>query len=66
MKHSAGIRNHMQIGNDSAGYQASGYFDIGTYRSAGGSETSTRGHNQNNGILLNIILVILIIYTVVK
>ena len=57
----------MQIGNDSTGYQASGYFDIGTYRSAGGSETSTRGHNQiRNGILLNIILVILIIYTVVK
>ena len=36
----------MQIGTDSTGYQASGYFDIGTYRSAGGTETSTRGHNQ--------------------
>ena len=46
LKHSAGDRNHMQIGNDSTGYQASGYFDIGTYRQAGGSETSTRGHNQ--------------------
>jgi len=46
LKHSAGDRNHMQIGNDSTGYQASGYFDIGTYRSAGGTETSTRGHNQ--------------------
>ena len=46
LKHSASSRNHMQIGNDSTGYQASGYFDIGTYRSAGGTETSTRGHNQ--------------------
>ena len=46
LKHSAGSRNHMQIGNDSTGYQASGYFDIGTYRAAGGTETSTRGHNQ--------------------
>ena len=46
LKHSASSRNHMQIGNDSTGYQASGYFDIGTYRQAGGSETSTRGHNQ--------------------
>ena len=46
LKHSAGSTNHMQIGNDSTGYQASGYFDIGTYRQAGGSETSTRGHNQ--------------------
>ena len=46
LKHSASSRNHMQIGNDSTGYQASGYFDIGTYRAAGGTETSTRGHNQ--------------------
>ena len=47
LKHSASSRNHMQIGNDSTGYQASGYFDIGTYRAAGGTETSTRGHNQS-------------------
>ena len=47
LKHSAGSRNHMQIGNDSTGYQASGYFDIGTYRDAGDADpTSTRGHNQ--------------------
>ena len=46
LKHSASSRNHMQIGNDSTGYQASGYFDIGTYRAAGGTETSTRVHNQ--------------------
>ena len=46
LKHSASSYNKMQIGNDSTGYQASGYFDIGTYRSAGGTETSTRGHNQ--------------------
>ena len=46
LKHSASSYNKMQIGNDSTGYQASGYFDIGTYRQAGGSETSTRGHNQ--------------------
>ena len=46
LKHSASSYNLMQIGNDSTGYQASGYFDIGTYRQAGGSETSTRGHNQ--------------------
>ena len=46
LRHSASSRCVMQIGNDSTGYQASGYFDIGTYRSAGGTETSTRGHNQ--------------------
>ena len=46
LKHSASSYNKMQIGNDSTGYQASGYFDIGIYRQAGGSETSTRGHNQ--------------------
>ena len=46
LRHSASSYNLMQIGNDSTGYQASGYFDIGTYRQAGGSETSTRGHNQ--------------------
>ena len=47
LRHSASSRCVMQIGNDSTGYQASGYFDIGTYRSAGGTETSTRGHNQS-------------------
>ena len=47
LKHSASSRNHMQIGNDSTGYQASGYFDIGTYRTAGDQNpVSTRGHNQ--------------------
>ena len=47
LRHSASSRCVMQIGNDSTGYQASGYFDIGTYRSAGGTETSTRGHTQS-------------------
>ena len=47
IKHSASSRCVMQIGNDSTGYQASGYFDIGTYRDAGDADpTSTRGHNQ--------------------
>ena len=53
LKHSASSYNLMQIGNDSTGYQASGYFDIGTYREAGGSETSTRGHNQSNWYVLD-------------
>ena len=49
LKHSASSYNVMQIGNDSSGYQASGYFDIGTYRSAGDADpTSTRGHNQSH------------------
>ena len=48
IKHSASSRCIMQIGNDSTGYQASGYFDIGTYRDAGDADpTSTRGHNQS-------------------
>ena len=47
LRHSASSRNVMQIGNDSTGYQASGYFDIGTYRTAGAVDpASTRGHNQ--------------------
>ena len=47
LRHSASSFNLMQIGNDSTGYQASGYFDIGTYRSASDSgATITRGHNQ--------------------
>ena len=47
IKHSASSRCVMQIGNDSSGYQASGYFDIGTYRTAGDQNpVSTRGHNQ--------------------
>ena len=47
IKHSASSRCVMQIGNDSTGYQASGYFDIGTYRDSGDADpTSTRGHNQ--------------------
>ena len=47
IKHSASSYNVMQIGNDSTGYQASGYFDIGTYRTAGDQNpVSTRGHNQ--------------------
>ena len=53
LRHSASSYNLMQIGNDSTGYQASGYFDIGTYRHAGGSETSTRGHNQANWYVLD-------------
>ena len=53
LRHSASSYNLMQIGNDSTGYQASGYFDIGTYREAGGSETSTRGHNQSNWYVLD-------------
>ena len=53
LRHSASSYNLMQIGNDSSGYQASGYFDIGTYREAGGSETSTRGHNQSNWYVLD-------------
>ena len=53
LRHSASSYNLMQIGNDSTGYQASGYFDIGTYRQAGGSETSTRGHNQANWYVLD-------------
>ena len=53
LRHSASSYNLMQIGNDSSGYQASGYFDIGTYRQAGGSETSTRGHNQANWYVLD-------------
>ena len=53
LRHSASSYNLMQIGNDSTGYQASGYFDIGTYRQAGGSETSTRGHNQSNWYVLD-------------
>ena len=53
IKHCASSYNLMQIGNDSTGYQASGYFDIGTYREAGGSETSTRGHNQSNWYVLD-------------
>tara|TARA_B100001287_G_scaffold49284_1_gene38338 strand:- start:414 stop:1106 length:693 start_codon:yes stop_codon:yes gene_type:complete len=48
LKHSASSRCVMQIGNDSSGYQASGYFDIGTYRTAGSTDpVSTRGHNQS-------------------
>ena len=48
LKHSASSYNKMQIGNDSTGYQASGYFDIGTYRTAGDQNpVSTRGHNQS-------------------
>ena len=50
MKHSASSYNVMQIGNDSTGYQASGYFDIGTYRSRWCQKSSTRGHNQSSGI----------------
>ena len=47
LKHSASSRCVMQIG-DSSGYQASGYFDIGTYRIAGDQNpVSTRGHNQS-------------------
>ena len=54
LKHSASSYNLMQIGNDSTGYQASGYFDIGTYRQAGdGDPTSTRGHNQSNWYVLD-------------
>ena len=53
LRHSASSYNLMQIGNDSTGYQASGYFDIGTYRQAGGSVTSTRGHNQANWYVLD-------------
>ncbi len=45
LRHSATNYNIMRIGS-SSGYQTSGYYDIGTYRQAGGSETSTRGHNQ--------------------
>jgi len=48
IKHSASSRCIMQIGNDSTGYQATGYFDIGTYRTAGDQNpVSTRGHNQS-------------------
>ena len=53
LRHSASSYNLMQIGNDSTGYQASGYFDIGTYRQAGGSETSTRGHAQAQWYVLD-------------
>ena len=54
LKHSASSYNLMQIGNDSTGYQASGYFDIGTYRTAGDADpTSTRGHNQSNWYVLD-------------
>jgi hypothetical protein len=54
IKHSASSRCIMQIGNDSTGYQASGYFDIGTYREAGNADpTSTRGHNQSNWYVLD-------------
>ena len=53
LRHSASSYNLMQIGNDSTGYQGSGYFDIGTYRQAGGSVTSTRGHNQANWYVLD-------------
>ena len=46
MKHSASSRCIMRIGS-SSGYQTGGYFDIGTYRTAGAADpTSTRGHNQ--------------------
>ena len=46
LKHSASSFNVMQIGS-SSGYQSSGYFDIGTYRTAGDQNpVSTRGHNQ--------------------
>ena len=54
LRHSASSYNLMQIGNDSTGYQASGYFDIGTYREAGNADpTSTRGHNQSNWYVLD-------------
>jgi len=54
LRHSASSYNLMQIGNDSTGYQASGYFDIGTYRQAGNTDpTSTRGHNQSNWYVLD-------------
>ena len=54
LRHSASSYNLMQIGNDSTGYQASGYFDIGTYRQAGNADpTSTRGHNQANWYVLD-------------
>ena len=46
LKQSANSYNVMQIGS-SSGYQSSGYFDIGTYRTAGDQNpVSTRGHNQ--------------------
>ena len=54
IKHSASSRCIMQIGNDSTGYQASGYFDIGTYRTAGDQNpVSTRGHNQGQWYALD-------------
>ena len=54
LRHSASSYNLMQIGNDSTGYQASGYFDIGTYRQSGDQNpTSTRGHNQANWYVLD-------------
>ena len=52
LKQSASSYNVMRIGS-SSGYQTSGYFDIGTYRQAGGSETSTRGHNQGQWYVLD-------------
>ena len=46
LRHSASSRCIMRIGS-SSGYQTGGYFDIGTYRTAGAADpTSTRGHNQ--------------------
>ena len=46
LKQSASSYNVMRVGS-SSGYQTSGYFDIGTYRTAGDQNpVSTRGHNQ--------------------
>ena len=46
LKQSASSYNVMRIGS-SSGYQTGGYFDIGTYRTAGDQNpVSTRGHNQ--------------------